>query len=618
MADYRLFTEFRNQVKRFATLQKAYFTTFNLSPFFIETYILKAILDDDEVIPRSAKEFEDLQQKYFELPERERPDFRFLCDQGALETGEAKKTIFDIQLINPQKLGTGFRDGLFHPKVIWLEGLDPKGNHLAIIGSGSANLTISGWGRNAECFRFQTVDDRANYLSAAAFFSALGAPLGAAQEYPNRRAPWRFIHSFNTPQMLPALLEGGTQDLTIWSPYFGSEVDAIITKAINPNLKGRLAIVPDISAPSGKIRMATDDESRMREQALFVRDNSLLTENGDLRFVHAKIWLSDSRIAVGSWNFTSSALGLTENANNIEAGFIFEINQAESKSFLKDLVPFAPQFMTRGELNEDEEIPVPGWRGSVVVMLDWQDFKYQLEIEIEDDAEVAIRLPWLRAIQSISAVPKEGVLSVEEQQRALRSRYFTVHRGENILFTGVLREKNPQARPSWGFDKFEDLMRAWLDPRGPERRIDKLVAANVVDDLGKTTEDSELELASQVVAVSWFVMFTALANMSEQLSEIKISAKPEKLLYFCFRQPGCLKQLYAWGSKMTQDSSNYSRVFKWYLVQEINKLIREASKLAKSLKVPFALQALAVPKIENLNETDKQYLEEITRTLKYA
>jgi hypothetical protein len=36
------------------------------------------------------------------------------------------------------------------------------------------------------------------------------------------------------------------------------------------------------------------------------------------------------------------------------------------------------------------------------------------------------------------------------------------------------------------------------------------------------------------------------------------------------------------------------------------------------LKVPFALQALAVPKIENLNETDKQYLEEITRTLKYA
>lgn len=140
----KLYTQYLSSLENLRkggkTIKKAYFTSFNLSPEFFETYILPPLLEED--IPDNSFQYETLNVKLEELEKK--LDLKVFYDANMMQLNEQKRTILKfnpILMTNEQ----GKRKGLFHPKVIYLENEDE-----GILFVGSGNLTLSGWGRNIE------------------------------------------------------------------------------------------------------------------------------------------------------------------------------------------------------------------------------------------------------------------------------------------------------------------------------------------------------------------------------------------------------------------------------------------------------------------------------------
>lgn len=160
----KLLAELQKQVGRMGTLRRAWFTSFNTDIEFVETYVLPATLGANT--PRNRIEYEQLQQELT----KEDIDFRVFCDPRFLETNRVKRTCIPVHGIRPQRKREWFSEAsLFHAKVIYLEDREGK----RVIGAGSANLTLSGWGRNLEVFQFFEISTYTNYREIRRFFEHL-------------------------------------------------------------------------------------------------------------------------------------------------------------------------------------------------------------------------------------------------------------------------------------------------------------------------------------------------------------------------------------------------------------------------------------------------------------
>ncbi|MDH8404892.1 hypothetical protein QIG58_28635, partial [Klebsiella pneumoniae] len=56
-----------------------------------------------------------------------------------------------------------------------------------IVGAGSANLTLSGWGRNQETVDFRCVASNAQYQQVKRFFTTIDNSLNDEEFFPTRR-----------------------------------------------------------------------------------------------------------------------------------------------------------------------------------------------------------------------------------------------------------------------------------------------------------------------------------------------------------------------------------------------------------------------------------------------
>ncbi|PLK23983.1 hypothetical protein C0V72_07215 [Porphyrobacter sp. TH134] len=236
----KLLHELKRKVTGMGPLRRAWFTTFNLDIEFFETFILPAVIGSES--PRNRIEFEQLQQ---ELTEKG-TDVRVFCDPRFIDTNRIKRTCVPIHAIRPDRLSERFGErSLFHPKVIYLE--DDNGRRM--IGAGSANLTLSGWGRNLEAFVFREVESLANYREIRTFFNGLWDAAGIEDDVGKLRArrkaaksneKWRFVHSLQDQSFAAQLLGGAeVSDIVVWSPYL-PHVEGQFTGAVrrHPALRG--------------------------------------------------------------------------------------------------------------------------------------------------------------------------------------------------------------------------------------------------------------------------------------------------------------------------------------------------------------------------------------------
>ncbi len=584
----KLLAELQKQVSGMGKLRHAWFTSFNADIEFVETYVLPAAIGANP--PRSRLEYEQLQQ---ELTSRG-IDFRVFCDPRFLETRHVKRTCIPVHGVRPTRTADYFSDAsLFHPKVIYLEDTDGK----RVVGAGSANLTLSGWGRNLEAFQFYEVTTWKNYREIRDFFMRLckaadiSCTLRERPGFASKSENWTFVHSYQDTTFPEQLLAGAAgRDLAVWSPYLPRDLGGFIGKlqAAAGIEDLRIHLVPD--RLEGKyLRTEWSDElERMLAGGHLAAYDNPVPRHERTELCHAKLWKLPGKLAIGSWNFTgpgSNSIrdehGQWSPDNNIEAGFIVEDDHGWQKAHGKRLTLGAGDFASPAKLDEEslKVDPLPPF--DLHVTFDWHAHSYVfvgqwLGTDARDVFSVRlpgvserVRLEWNAQCQPGSP----GDLAVDDRA-LLRDRVYIVYRGDEEIHRALVQETNVRSRRAQAFDTLQDLLEAVVQGDDPQSLHDLPLRTLLDNDPLSLPGDALPEPdtapdngASSPAGVSYFRLFHAMHLYRKRLLQLE---KLEDLDNQVFSWPGCLLELV---DKMREEIKKPGReVFNWFLANEVRSL----------------------------------------------
>jgi len=339
----KLYSKYKTAIPSLGKIKKAYFTTFNLSVEFFETYILPPLLGID--IPDNNFEYEDINAKL----EESKIDIKIFYDANMLQLNEQKRTIQKFSPILMDK-------GLFHPKVIYLENTDGNGKLFV----GSRNLTLNGWGRNTEAFDILDIKN-GSYLNNQVydFFDDVNILTKYGQKKNNRDISFdssvNFIHSSKIDKesnFLDAL--SLSKNLTVWSPYFSDDMDSLLMKKEFKDIES-IDILPDFVGDDKKIRVAKlPKDKRIKFNELKNFDSPAMN--------HSKVWISDNKIAIGSYNFTKEALY----GKNFECAIVRDVDSVNL-----DFEEFLPSHMEESQLNQESLKTITDFKYIFDLTVDW-------------------------------------------------------------------------------------------------------------------------------------------------------------------------------------------------------------------------------------------------------
>ncbi len=580
----KLMTAFKDQLAKLGPLKRVWLTSFNINTDFIETYVLPALLDMDP--PRNRMDYEAFQ---LELTQRG-IDLRVFCDKRALAADDYKRTAIVIHPVAPRSFsgveGVG-ADSLFHPKVIYLE--DEAGN--MVLGAGSANLTVSGWGRNQEVFSFHEVSNADQYRQVKRFFDGLAAQLdldmafGVKRKFTGNDHNWQFVHSFQKKQpFLDRLFaDGECHRLTVWSPYLSESLPVLLERlrgqAGNPDIQ--LTLVPD-RIEGRYIRTPWSDALAA---SLTNGDMAFCTYPGQrdeaIEFTHAKVWLASGghghRLAIGSWNFTHSGTASFEH-RNIEAGIIIDC-EGRPRIAGSELSVTADDFATPTMLEEDaldleDDLPF-----DLQVTFDWQHGRYQVEgclYEKGQGGGYQIRLPGVtkpldltwRKNRKGNGWPLQAMEHmVPDNEALLLDHSYAVLLNGKTVYRGLILELGQSHRRAQGYESLRDLLDSLVNQTVPGSN-DNLVLRDTLRNSGGPDEELPIPaMQEEGEGLSYFRVFTAFEYFRQRLRDVDTFDQLEKWLFI---YPGCVQELAA--KVRERIASEPPKVFNWFLAQEVNSL----------------------------------------------
>ncbi len=244
----------------------------------------------------------------------------------------------------------------FHPKVVAIAGETKNGTIWVYLAVSSANITLSGWGRNVESFgetwihtrqqqpwsvldRFLAwLDAHASLEEERSNFDAVNRTRKVLGRMTNRRRfndkgdePWSgtlnaqlYVSVVQSTQSFPEFLQesSGRQRhpniLWAYSPYW-SDVSEQVSKF---NAR-ETVLVPAWRVDGKGLGISNDQAEEIDKTSTEIRRNE---KDVDSRFWHMKAyWIEHGdliRTAVGSCNFTRAGLGGGD--NNVEAMLVYE------------------------------------------------------------------------------------------------------------------------------------------------------------------------------------------------------------------------------------------------------------------------------------------------------
>lgn len=588
----KLLVELQKQVGAMSSLRRAWFTSFNTDIEFVETYVIPTILGANT--PRNRLEYEQLQQ---EMTARQ-IDCRVFCDPRFLETHRIKRTCIPVHGIRPQRARGQFSEkSLFHPKVIYLE--DDKGKR--VIGAGSANLTVSGWGRNLEAFQFFEVKSRRNYREVRSFFEKICEAVDIECALDNRRnfpvdeEPWRFVHSYQETTFPEQLLSGAIDiDVAVWSPYLPRDLRSLLDKLERATSaqKLRIHLVADRSA--GYVRTPWSEQLSLLQHdgRLTFRQNPTPMDHRT-ELCHAKIWKVPGKLALGSWNFTGPGSNSLRDVkgdwhpdNNVEAGFIIDDRHGWLQA-CGEVLRLGPEHCATDEQLKTDELKVPSLPPfDLHVRFDWRAQTYQFEgkwLETgRPDTDYAVRLPGVTEpvplVWNGHLVPASPGALVMDDSALLRDRVFRVFevvRHDQEVFRGMVSELHVDSRRAQHFDSLADLFDAWV--HGDDVEELDILRSRVPLDNDAFADDAHEEQAldhreaatgnASGLPISYFRLFQSVHAFRQKLLGLKTL---EGLDQHVFSLPGCLLELV--GKVRHELASPGREVFHWFLVHEVQWL----------------------------------------------
>jgi len=367
----------------FHELDGVVLTTFNLSAAFLEDHALPTVL---------GVEAKTMAARRAELHQR---------------LGATPCTVFYDPTSPPRISGkyryvarpVPVRGRFFHPKLVVLAGRSEDETTWVYLAVSSANLTLSGWGRNAESFgetwihtprqqSWQALDSLLSWLSAH-------SPLGESQtesdavsrvraalaRMPERKRfidhgtePWsgtlyaKFYASVVHRDGLPAFLQGNRSrrpsEIWAYSPYWSDVCEQV--EAFNAR---KTVLVPARRMDGAALGLSQDQAAALDE------NTEILQNEGDVgtRFWHMKAyWIEHGnsiRTAVGSCNFTHA--GLAGADGNVEAMLVFD---ADPEWLPEGREVQTEELATEAQAEEEAPEPAPV---AIVVAWDWRALSWR-------------------------------------------------------------------------------------------------------------------------------------------------------------------------------------------------------------------------------------------------
>ena len=291
------------------------------------------------------------------------------------------------------------RGRFFHPKLVVISGRSQKGTTWVYLAVSSANLTLSGWGRNAESFGeawihtrrqqpWQVLDDLLEWLGSQSPLNekqsnsdAVTRIRAALARMPERRRfadesaePWSgtlyadlyvsTVHANGLPAFLKRDRIRRPYELWAYSPYWSDVAEQVAAFDARNTV-----LVPALRTDGAALGLTREQAAQLDNQTE-VRSNE--NDVGD-RFWHMKAyWIQHGdtiRTAVGSCNFTRA--GLSGADGNVEAMLVFDAdpdwlpegNAIETEDLAEE---------TEAEEGTPEPVPV-----AVVVAWDWRDHTWR-------------------------------------------------------------------------------------------------------------------------------------------------------------------------------------------------------------------------------------------------
>jgi hypothetical protein len=593
----KLLQELKKQVEGLDTLRHAWFTSFTTDIEFVETYVLPVTLGANT--PRNRLEYEELQQELT----RKKIDFRVFCDPRFLETHRIKRTCIPVHGVRPQRRPEWFsEESLFHPKVIYLEDCNGK----RVIGAGSANLTISGWGRNLEAFQFFEVKSRANYREIRAFFASLCSAvdirctLDDRRKFPSDQEAWRFVHSYQDTTFPEQLLSGAKDlDLAVWSPYLPRDLAAFIERLEGASAAENLRIQLVADRVEGKLRTKWGDAlAGLKASGRLAFYENPVPRHQNTEMCHAKIWKVPGKLAVGSWNFTGPGSNSMRNAqanwsteNNVEAGFIID-DRHSWRDACGAWLDLGEDDCASQKLLEQEELKVDDLPPfDLHVSFDWHSQSYDFQgkwLDGRAKSDYQVRLPGVRHLVPLAWTHRgepvaPGLLAVDDKV-LLRDRVFQVLQGDKECQRGLVSELNAASRRAQHFESLIDLFEALVQGDDAKGSIDlpfrTPLDSDSFADEQPTPEDVEDQGGKETSRgpIGYFKLFQSIRAYKRKLSGAE---KLEQLEQQVFSWPGCLLEL---TDKAREELAKPGRdVFHWFLGHEVRWLCECADARRREL-----------------------------------
>lgn len=571
-----LYNEYKKLVKEkeYGKLKRAWFTTFTISPDFIERYILPPLLNLDNEVPKTLSQFETINVAL----DNSEIDICFFYDAKMPLEG-FKRTTVKLQ-------GIYNNNGLFHPKVTLIE--FEKKTFLMV---GSANLTLSGWGRNREAVTIKEIGEK-QADQVIKFFESFNIKTKVPKAI-NTNMKWDLIY-----KDLSKVLKNENNSLYVWSPYFSSELESTY-KRFFPNYN--IKIIPD--KIDGKIRLSklpNIDKIEFFDDSFSRKDF----------MTHAKIWLTQNKICIGSHNFTSAALG----NDNIEASIIDEVDSSTIKNLTRNLNALeTPILMTEEELKENDLSDNNYFDLTVHLEADWKNrtirfyFLENEEKRLNDFLPFTLYLPGGIKKKQIDRIhgnckeyflilDKSGTEKIDKFFNALLSdRVFHIEaevNNENKIITSVYIEEVGANINYRNPHKYTNLQDFFIDS----------ITDTIPENSNRTKltheEDSELnieEYNSELRVFSYFEIFQIFMKLKERISEITYDSI-EFIHTVCYA-PNSLKVL---KSLLEDEMKSSSSIYSWFIINEFNSLL-------KNLKIKRAM--ISPIKQIKLNEKNERFIE---------
>ena len=607
----KLYRHFEQELLKIGKLKRAWFTTFNLDISFFEKYILTAVLGSSYLNLKIPQDYESLNESLAnDLADLdgEKVEVKVFYDFRALmHTGRPKQTTLPIYAIDVKELNSKnklrFNEGVFHPKVCVFESY--KGEFWLLVSS--ANLTFGGWSKNRESFFLEKITNREVALEVSQFFQTVSAPfselknnllfkeLNNKKNFSEATSNWQFSSSFSEKKFIEHILPHNTTPfLRTWSPYFAKDLDQLL-KAHFSGVE-EIEIIPDKNI-NNKIRISQEAYAACLEMNGLTFKQEQLHPSVLESLVHAKVWLTKSILAIGSWNMTKSGMNVSDKRNNnVEAGVIIQLNKdafvkAMQQANVSDLI--APEHYKEEELENEKDGLLNSFTVTADVLINWDKLIIELMHPTYESLIEKISQSSVISLPGLGKVPiqqlKTGISFRQSTKSFLMDRYFEIENDGKILFSGYLRESGLSNRPTHRFETLDDYLKGWVLERPEDKKeLHRLNFTQEDDVNGQELFANSQQILSGTGQNAWFTSFFAFECIAHRIKEtvaLKDNERNQQLKLIGRVLPGSLTELKGHLSNLSnlylEDPKNFAKspIYLWFLIEKANQLIANFNSL---------------------------------------